>query len=104
MTQPISIDPLALADLRQASRWYDERCPGLGQVFLAKFELTVAQIRQFPEGCERIDEHLRRISLGRFPYFVAYRVLPEAIQILGVMHERRDPSRLAVRLMSSSDE
>lgn len=37
--------------------------------------------------------------LGRFPYFVAYRLLPGVIRILAIMHERQDS---AARLPTSA--
>jgi plasmid stabilization system protein ParE len=34
---------------------------------------------------------VRRVSIRRFPYFVAYLVVDEAVVVLAVAHERRRP-------------
>lgn len=52
MTRSVVVDPQALAEAREAARWYEDRCSGLGKLFLAKLDLTVAQITQFPESFE----------------------------------------------------
>lgn len=98
MTRPVILDPLAVAEAIEAASWYDNRCPGLGKAFLAKLELTVAQIHRFPESFEEVPPVFRRAVLGRFPYFIGYRITPEAIRILAVMHERRAPNGLTSRL------
>lgn len=94
MTFSVVVTQQAEAELHAAARWYDERCPGLGKAYLAKFELTVAQIEQFPESFERIDDRYRRAVLGRFPYFIVYRVAADSIRILRVMPEKGDPRTL----------
>ena len=76
------------------ARWYDGKCPGLGNAYLAKFELTVAQIQRFPESFERIDDRYRRAMLGRFSHFVVYRIVGQTVRILRVMPERGDPRDL----------
>lgn len=94
MTIRVVVTELAESELHSTARWYDSRCPGLGKAFLAKFELTVEQIHRFPESFERINDRYRRAVLGRFPYFVVYRVLPNALRILRVMPERGDPKKI----------
>lgn len=94
MTRQVVVTAQAEAELRQAAEWYDCRCLGLGRALLVKFELTVEQIRHFPESFERIDPCYRRALLGRFPYFVVYRIVTDTIRILRVMPEKGDPRNL----------
>lgn len=94
MIRRVIVTERAETELHLAARWYDERCPGLGKALLAKFELTVSQIQQFPDSFEQIDATYRRAVLGRFPYFIAYRVMPDTVRILRFMPERGDPRNL----------
>jgi hypothetical protein len=94
MTLRVVVTELAETELHITARWYDSRCPGLGNAFLAKFELTVEQVRRFPESFEKIDHQYRRAVLGRFPYFVVYRNATDALRILRVMPERGDPKKI----------
>lgn len=96
MSIAVVVTARAEAELHEVARWYDSRRPGLGRALLAKFELTVAQIQHFPESFERIDDCYRRAILGRFPYFVAYRVTIDSIRILRVMPEKGDPHKLEI--------
>jgi len=95
MTRRVLVTEHAETELHDIARWYDGRCPGLGKAMLAKFELTVIQIEQFPESFERIDERYRRAFLGRFPYFIVYRVVVDTVRILRVMPEKGDPQMVS---------
>jgi plasmid stabilization system protein ParE len=92
MTLPVVVTERAEADLTEVIDWYEQQRAGIGKVFRAKFELTARQIERFPESFEQIDLVYRRAVLGRFPYFVAYRVLPDSVRILRVLPERGDPT------------
>lgn len=94
MTYRVIVSEQAEAEMHANARWYDSRCPGLGAAYLAKFELTVAQIQQFPESFERINDRYRRAVLGRFPYFIAYRTVGDTVRILRVMPEKGNPRTL----------
>ena len=91
MTYQVIVTERAETELHETARWYEARCPGIGMALLAKFEITVTQIQHYPESFERIDSIFRRAVLGRFPYFVVYRVVSGTIRILRVMPERGDP-------------
>jgi plasmid stabilization system protein ParE len=94
MTYQVFVAQKAEADLDTQANWYEHRCPGLGTAFRAKFELAVLQIQQFPHSCTGIDSLYRRIFLGRFPYFVVYRIVSDTIRILRVMPEAGNPRHL----------
>lgn len=103
MTWRVVVTKLAEDELHETARWYDSRRPGLGDALLAKFELTVTQIQQVPESYERFNAPYHRAPLGKFPYFVAYRVLPDAVRILRVLPERSDPRALLHRIVDADD-
>jgi plasmid stabilization system protein ParE len=84
----------ALADLREAVRWYDEQKPGLGSSFLSALEDILGRIEENPNLYPRILGALRRARFPRpFPHLVFYRVSRETLDIVAVFHPARDPEK-----------
>ena len=83
----------AEADIRNASIWYDEQSPGLGDRFLRAYEYSKNSIQDNPYKCVQVKANVRRAILKRFPYCVFY-VIHEAVQeveIFAVVHAKRHP-------------
>lgn len=96
MSQPVRFAPEASAELEEAARWYEQRHTGLGLAFLAAVHLTVESVVRWPGAGSSIDGLpadlvVRRIRIGRFPYYVAYLVTIDQIHILAIAHDRRRP-------------
>ncbi len=75
----------------EAFRWYEQERPGLGKLFRARLNEAVRRIRSAPASHPMQHRDLRRVLLEQFPYSVFYRVLPAAILIVGVIHNKRSP-------------
>jgi plasmid stabilization system protein ParE len=103
MKLPVVVTDRAEADVKAIAKQCELRRPGESVVFRVRFELTSRQIEQFPESCEEIDGVYRRAMLGRFPFFVAYRLLPDHVRILRVLPERADPRAHARELREADD-
>ena len=96
MNRPIRIEPEAAVELDEASRWYDDKRPGLGMEFLEAIDTALSHIARWPRAGARVpgvaqDLPVRRIPAGRFPYHVVYLETPTVIRILAVDHDRREP-------------
>lgn len=89
---PVLVLPPAKADILTAARCFDEQRPGHGQVFVLQLFGTLLHIREFPESCQRFLGDYRRALLHRFKHAVVYRCLPNGIEVVGVMRDRRDPA------------
>lgn len=81
----------------QAFAWYEEQRIGLGGEFRDALDGTVARIARHPLVYAAGDRGLRRALVSRFPYAVYFRIYPDAIVIVGVMHGRRHPKLLKAR-------
>jgi toxin ParE1/3/4 len=86
----------AKADVAEATLWYEERSPGLGDDFHDAVEAAIGLIRTAPERfplyeAARSSRKFRRIRLKRFPYYIAYEVRNDEILIVSVSHVRRRP-------------
>ena len=87
------VRPAAAADIEEAFVWYEARRPGLGDEYLEAVSQAITAIREAPRMHGVIHRDVRRAKVRRFPYSVFYRVLEEAIIVVGCFHASRDPRR-----------
>jgi plasmid stabilization system protein ParE len=90
---------LAVADrdIEQAVSWYDSQRPGLGDAFLAALDEVFEHLRRHPEIYQAVDGPVRRAVLHTFPYAVFYRILPDRLEVVAILHCQTHPRRLAAR-------
>jgi plasmid stabilization system protein ParE len=91
MALPLVFRPGVGRDLAVARMWYERQLRGLGEQFLACVETTFDTIEQFPELSAPVRGDVRRAMVPRFPYAVFYRVEPQRLTVLAVVHTARDP-------------
>ena len=62
---------------------------------LASFEEEIAKafslISRRPELYQTVESTVRRASARKFPFSVFYRILPDWIEVIAVVHQSRDP-------------
>jgi hypothetical protein len=68
VSRHVSIRAAARVDLRRAHDWYEERCPGLGDEFLAAVAEALLRLEAHPESFPLYYRGFRRILTHRFPY------------------------------------
>lgn len=83
--------PEAEQELEAAALWYDERQPGLGDLFLDEFEKTLRRIEANPERWRVFHRGNRKLNFHGFPYAVVYSPRDDTIYIKAVMDLRRRP-------------
>ena len=88
----------AKLDLADARRWYEERRPGLGDIFLDAVDAVLGVLLNHPNIHPRVSERVRRASVSRFPYGVFYTVEGETIRVIAILHNARDPERWKGRI------
>ena len=93
MTRRLVVRPQAETELLEARDWYDQQQTGLGERFAREVDLTVSAVVDRPLSFPLVDDATRRAIVWRFPYGVFFRVLPDEIVILGIVHGHRQPSR-----------
>ena len=91
MALPVSFRRAVGRDLAGAYWWYEERRRGLGEQFLAAVNSTFDQIGQFPDLFAVRYGLVRMAIVSRFPYAVFYRIDPQRVVILTVLHTSDDP-------------
>jgi toxin ParE1/3/4 len=84
--------PEAREDVLEAFGWYEKERRGLGKVFRAALNQAIRRIRTTPFAAQIVYRDLRRVIVQRFPYGVFYRVMPQAIVVVAVVHGHRAPT------------
>ena len=82
--------PAVDAEIREAARWYDERCPGLGDQFIDAVRQGVRAAASRPLRYAIRFADIRRLNLRRFPYAVWFFLHDDTIYVLAVLHHKRD--------------
>lgn len=88
----------AEADIAEAAFWYERRAVGLGAEFVRSIDACLSLISRQPEVFPIIYRQARMGLPRKFPYLVIYRVLPDFISIVAVMHGSRHPRRWKSRV------
>ncbi|HEX9733000.1 MAG TPA: type II toxin-antitoxin system RelE/ParE family toxin [Thermoanaerobaculia bacterium] len=83
----------AEVELTEAALWYEDRREGLGVEFLEEAERVFRRIEDNPKLYQVVHLDVRRANLRRFPYSVYYVIHQNAIGVLAVHHNSRDPRR-----------
>jgi plasmid stabilization system protein ParE len=90
--KPVTIHPAAADELRVAAEYYGVQQEGLGLRFVDAVANSVQRIQAHPELYRAVDFGCRKCRVPRFPYGLIYRETEAELQIIAVMHLRRDPN------------
>ena len=91
MTLPVRLTPAAERDILLAQRWYLAQAPHVPASFEEDIGKSFGRIGDEPEMYQSVETAVRRTPLQGFPYSVFYRILPEWIEVIGILHQSRDP-------------
>ena len=78
-------------EMLEAAAYYETRVNNLGDSFLTTVETAVNRISEYPEAWPEVGHGIRKYLLRRFPYCILYRIDPDEIVIVAVMHQRQRP-------------
>ena len=98
---PVIVRPEAQEDLIAAASWYEEQRGGLGRQFLNRFSALIDRIAEMPEMYGVIAENVRAAGIRKFSYLAYYRVFPDRLEILAVLHASRGRGEVQSRISSS---
>lgn len=83
--------PDAEVELDNAIEYYENCSVGLGYDFSIEVHAVIERICSFPKAWPVLVEDIRRCQTNRFPFGVLYIEENKSIQIIAVMHLRREP-------------
>ena len=94
----LQIHPAALAELKSAATWYQQRNRTAALNFAAELDraidLVIASPGRWPSG----EHGTRKFVLQRFPFAVIYREKETVVQVLAIAHGHRWPGYWKQRL------
>ena len=91
MIRPLIIRPEAEGDLTEGFDWYEQRRSGLGDAFLEEINTRLRRIAENPLRHAIVYRNARQALIRRFPYKILYLFEGDRIEVLGVVHARRQP-------------
>ena len=87
----------AEAETLEAAEWYRERSEVAAFRFGRALDSKIEEIVEHPDRWPLFEAGTRRAVLSSFPYSVVYRVRGEVVEIVAIMHQRRQPGYWADR-------
>jgi toxin ParE1/3/4 len=94
----LEIHPAALAELKSAVVWYQERNETAAQSFVSELDRAVELVMAAPGRWPNGEHGTRKLVLQRYPFAVIYREKEAVVQVLAVAHGRRRPGYWKDRL------
>jgi plasmid stabilization system protein ParE len=94
----VEFHPDAQNEFISAAHFYEGQTEGLGLDFIATVQRAYERLREFPRSGAQFGRRLRRLLVPKFPYGLLYRVEPNRIYIIAVMHLHRRPRYWRSRL------
>jgi hypothetical protein len=94
----ITITPLAEADLREASDWYNGIRDGLGIKFVLAVDAKLNSLKNNPDHYQKRFKNVRAANLDVFPYTIHFEVMDDRIIIHSFYHHKRSITKLIQRL------
>ena len=93
----IVFHPAAQIELDLGFDQYELVMVGLGYRFISEVEIVIQGILLYPNAHFEIFPGVRRGLVRKFPFYVAYRVNGDVLQIVAVANHRRRPLYWAKR-------
>jgi toxin ParE1/3/4 len=94
----IEFHPEAQDEFISAAHFYERQTDGLGLDFIATVQRTYERLLESPASGPPFGRRLRRLLVPKFPFGLLYRVEPERIYVIAVMHLHRKPGYWRSRL------
>jgi toxin ParE1/3/4 len=87
----VRFHPEAETEMIEAAAYYEVQQADLGKRFLASVQDAINSIMINPRLYPAVDLDVRRCLTKVFPFGVLFRILPDQIVIVAVMHLARHP-------------
>jgi toxin ParE1/3/4 len=94
----VEFHPDAQDEFISAAQFYEAQAEGLGLDFITTVQQAYDRLLEFPASGTQFGRRLRCLLVPKFPYGLLYRVEPERIYIVAVMHLHRRPGYWRSRL------
>jgi toxin ParE1/3/4 len=86
------LHPQAQRELEQTVLFYRQQQAGLEKRFIEAVEDAINRACRNPLLYRKIEGNIRKCRLLHFPYAIIFRTKAERIEIIAVMHLRKEPN------------
>jgi toxin ParE1/3/4 len=86
------LHPQATEELEQTILFYKKQQAGLEKRFIEAAEDAINRVCRNPLLYRKVDDDVRKCRLLHFPYAIVFRIKPAQIEIIAVMHLRKQPN------------
>ena len=83
----IVLDERVPDDFLEAFNYYNNISAALGNNFNSKFEYAIFKLSVSPYNYYNLTKKLRRITLGKFPYLLVYKIDDNIVTVIGLFHQ-----------------
>lgn len=90
--KPTLFHPDAKLEMIDAAAWYESQQSNLGKRFLSSIQEATNRLKVNPERYPFVENEVRRCLTKTFPFGVLFRLQPDHIEIMAVMHLHREPN------------
>ena len=94
----IRFHPQAQIEMVASAKYYEAEQEGLGKRFLEAVNAATRRACLFPSSFQCLEGDLRRCCVDRFPFGVVFRDEADEIQVIAVIHFKRDPDYWKTRI------
>lgn len=91
MSLPVVLTHEAQTDFDLAADWYEDQA-NAGLRFMTQVRRALDRIGLLPEVPRTLYRGIRRSRVEGFPFYLYDRVEPDRVEVVAVLHGRRDPS------------
>lgn len=89
--KPIIFLPPAEEEMLEAASYYESKAENLGRRYISEIERSKNIIINNPKLYPILKYDIRRCIVRCFPYGILYKIDPEEIVIIAIMHLHRKP-------------
>ncbi len=90
MTWKVAFTPDATHDVKSGRDELRESSVHLAERFFEDAKATIDKIARNPHHFAAVYNNVRQCRLEIFPHVVSYRIVDDTVQVLAVLHGRRD--------------
>jgi len=91
------LHPQAKEELEQTILFYKKQQADLEKRFIEAAEDAINRVCRNPLLYRKVDDDVRKCRLLHFPYAIVFRIKPAQIEIIAVMHLRKQPNYWQLR-------
>ncbi len=83
--------PYAEKDINESITYFKEKTNGLEEVFIEQIDSSFNEILNNPEAFPIAKYDIRKFVINKFPFCIYYIERDNALYILAVFHDKRNP-------------